>query len=176
MAILYQLPNLNPANVFVMASWDLTAKFNSRQYFRLYGMMCMYVFTDRNIQDQSAVSIAPNTTSSGHADNQVSLIWCIMKIVQEAHGILATEIHWSWSGLHNRERRGWREEESTYRGISWKQTIETVYRLACDLSTYMSFIGLSNWSNHDRVYVLVCSGVSYVNGGTCWSETQEWGY
>ena len=32
-------PNLNPPIPFVMAIWDPTAKFNSHQYFRLYGIM-----------------------------------------------------------------------------------------------------------------------------------------
>ena len=38
MAILYRTAKLKSANTFAMAIWDPTAKFNSRQYFRLYGI------------------------------------------------------------------------------------------------------------------------------------------
>ena len=40
MAIPYRTAKFESANTFAMAIWDPTAKFNSRQYFRLYGM-CM---------------------------------------------------------------------------------------------------------------------------------------
>ena len=38
MAISYQTAKFKSANIFVMAIWGPTAKFNSRQYFRLYGI------------------------------------------------------------------------------------------------------------------------------------------
>ena len=38
MAIPYRTAKLKSANTFAMAIWDPTAKFNSHQYFRLYGM------------------------------------------------------------------------------------------------------------------------------------------
>ena len=38
MAILYRTAKFKYANMFAMAIWDPTAKFNSRQYFRLYGI------------------------------------------------------------------------------------------------------------------------------------------
>ena len=37
MAILYRAAKFKSANTFEMAIWDPTTKFNSRQYFRLYG-------------------------------------------------------------------------------------------------------------------------------------------
>ena len=37
MAILYQTIKFKSANIFAMAILGLTIKFNSRQYFRLYG-------------------------------------------------------------------------------------------------------------------------------------------
>ena len=37
MVIPYQTTKFKSANMFAMAIWDPTAKFNSRQYFRLYG-------------------------------------------------------------------------------------------------------------------------------------------
>ena len=39
MAIPYRTAKFKSANTFVMANWDPTAKFNSRQYFWLYGIM-----------------------------------------------------------------------------------------------------------------------------------------
>ena len=39
MAILYRTAKFKSANTFEMAIWDPTAKFNSRQYFRLYGSL-----------------------------------------------------------------------------------------------------------------------------------------
>ena len=38
MAILYRTAKFKSANTFKMAIWDPTAKFNSRQYFQLYGI------------------------------------------------------------------------------------------------------------------------------------------
>ena len=38
MAILYRTAKFKSANMFEMAIWDPTAKFNSCQYFLLYGM------------------------------------------------------------------------------------------------------------------------------------------
>ena len=38
MAIPYQTAKFKSANTFAMAIWDPAAKFNSRQYFRLYGI------------------------------------------------------------------------------------------------------------------------------------------
>ena len=37
MAIPYRTAKFKSANRFAMTIWDPTAKFNSRQYFRLYG-------------------------------------------------------------------------------------------------------------------------------------------
>ena len=37
MAIPYRTAKFKSANIFAMAIWGPTAKFNSRQYFRLYG-------------------------------------------------------------------------------------------------------------------------------------------
>ena len=42
MAIPYQTTKFKSANIFVMAIWGPTAKFNSRQYFRLYGITCYH--------------------------------------------------------------------------------------------------------------------------------------
>ena len=42
MAIPYQTAKFKSTNTFAMAIWDPTAKFNSRQYFRLYSI-CMHV-------------------------------------------------------------------------------------------------------------------------------------
>ena len=43
MAILYRAAKFKSANMFAMAIWDPTAKFNSCQYFRLYGnVQCHY--------------------------------------------------------------------------------------------------------------------------------------
>ena len=39
MAIPYRTAKLKSANIFVMSVWDQTAKFNSCQYFRLYGIL-----------------------------------------------------------------------------------------------------------------------------------------
>ena len=39
MAIPYQTAKVKSANMFAMAIWDLTAKFNSCQYFLLYGIL-----------------------------------------------------------------------------------------------------------------------------------------
>ena len=39
MAIPYQTAKFKSTDTFAMAIWDPTAKFNSRQYFQLYGMM-----------------------------------------------------------------------------------------------------------------------------------------
>ena len=46
MAIPYRTAKFKPTNMFAMAIWDPTAKFNSRQYFRLYGIrLCiLYLF------------------------------------------------------------------------------------------------------------------------------------
>ena len=41
MAIPYRTAKLKSANAFAMAIWDPTAKFNSRQYFRLYGKLVL---------------------------------------------------------------------------------------------------------------------------------------
>ena len=38
-AIPYRTAKLNSTNTFAMAIWDPTAKFNSRQYFQLYGIL-----------------------------------------------------------------------------------------------------------------------------------------
>ena len=38
MAILYRTAKFKSANTFEMVIWDPTAKFNSSQYFRLYGI------------------------------------------------------------------------------------------------------------------------------------------
>ena len=51
MAIPYWTTKLKSANIIAMAIWDPTAKFNSCQYFRLYGMLatlCMYVSIRRS--------------------------------------------------------------------------------------------------------------------------------
>ena len=37
MVILYQTAKFKSANIFAVAIWGPTTKFNSRQYFRLYG-------------------------------------------------------------------------------------------------------------------------------------------
>ena len=53
-AIPYQTAKLKSANTFAMAIWDPTAKFNSRQYFRLYSnrkiaCTCMcHAWTNKN--------------------------------------------------------------------------------------------------------------------------------
>ena len=39
MAIPYRTAKLKSVNTFAMAIWDRTTKFNSRQYFRLYGII-----------------------------------------------------------------------------------------------------------------------------------------
>ena len=39
MAIPYQTAKFKSGNIFAMAIWGPTAKFNSRQYFRLYGII-----------------------------------------------------------------------------------------------------------------------------------------
>ena len=44
MAIPYRTAKLKSANAFAMAIWDPTAKFNSLQYFRLYGMTMHGIF------------------------------------------------------------------------------------------------------------------------------------
>ena len=38
MVIPYQTAKLKSANIIAIAMWDPTAKFNSRQYFQLYGI------------------------------------------------------------------------------------------------------------------------------------------
>ena len=43
MAILYRTTKFKSANTFEMAIWDTTAKFNSHQYFQLYGIQYMYM-------------------------------------------------------------------------------------------------------------------------------------
>ena len=40
MVIPYRTTKFKSANMFAMAIWDPTTKFNSRQYFRLYGIQC----------------------------------------------------------------------------------------------------------------------------------------
>ena len=42
MVILYRTAKFKSASMFAMAIWDLTAKFNSRQYFRLYGIRKLF--------------------------------------------------------------------------------------------------------------------------------------
>ena len=39
MAILYQTAKFKSANMFAVAIWDPTAKYNSHQYFHLYGII-----------------------------------------------------------------------------------------------------------------------------------------
>ena len=39
MAIPYQTAKFKSANILLIAIWGSTAKFNARQYFRLYGMI-----------------------------------------------------------------------------------------------------------------------------------------
>ena len=41
MVILYRTTKFKSANILVIAIWGSTAKFNSRQYFQLYGMRIM---------------------------------------------------------------------------------------------------------------------------------------
>ena len=45
MAIPYRTAKFKSANTFVMANWDPTAKFNSRQYFWLYGIHWLNDYT-----------------------------------------------------------------------------------------------------------------------------------
>ena len=40
MTIQYQTDKFKSANMFAMTIWDPTAKFNSRQHFQLYGIVC----------------------------------------------------------------------------------------------------------------------------------------
>ena len=49
-------PNLNPANIFVSAALDQTAKFKDRQYFRLYGIYNNEVMLGGIIYLSAAVS------------------------------------------------------------------------------------------------------------------------
>ena len=44
MTILYRTAKFKSANTFAMAIWDSTAKFNSCQYFRLYGNVHLSLF------------------------------------------------------------------------------------------------------------------------------------
>ena len=46
MAILYRTTEFKSANTFAMAIWHPTAKFNSRQYFQLYGIIVLYLGVD----------------------------------------------------------------------------------------------------------------------------------
>ena len=49
-AIPYRTAKFKSANIFAIAIWGPTAKFNSRQYFRLYGIMHVVACTQSLIK------------------------------------------------------------------------------------------------------------------------------
>ena len=54
MAIPYQIAKLESANIFAMAIWGRTAKFNSCQYFWLYGILIRAEFATCDTADRSS--------------------------------------------------------------------------------------------------------------------------
>ena len=48
-AIPYRTAKFKSANIFAIAIWGPTAKFNSRQYFRLYGSLCLSLYVCKGI-------------------------------------------------------------------------------------------------------------------------------
>ena len=61
MAIPYQTAKLKSANTFAMAIWDPTAKFNSRQYFQLYGSIIALINNYVIVSITSTLHFSPET-------------------------------------------------------------------------------------------------------------------
>ena len=87
MVIPYQMAKLKSANIFSMAIWDPTTKFNSRQRFWLYGIACYCVYSWLLLNESFTIPL--------HYTNHNSYQFKLNVIIKGSHDIHVYNINTS---------------------------------------------------------------------------------